>query len=164
MKMGKLKDITLFCGTIHAKICFNGIRYVEDHCDCINGWVVVLSLGLSAQFWYLDDGHHEDEPEKIITEKQTSEPKRIVFTVQSGDAVVFNGSAALNIRHGVEFVIKDSFPDHLKKSLQEKFNGKEEALQFVDKRIICQLHQLVTGTKMLGVPPSEPEKKLEIQQ
>jgi len=114
-------------------IIYDSDGFVEAHCDCLNGWVVVLSLGCSASFWYLDDG---------ASGLQDSDSKKYI-TVVSGDAVIFNGSAALNIQHGVNAIIPNSFPINF----TDKFSTDKP--QYLNKRIILQVHQNVGGPNVL---------------
>ena len=74
-----------------------------------------LPAGLSAKFWYYN-----------------SNKSKVCIEVKSGDAVVFNGSAVINLRHGVDSISSDSFPHEL---LLESL----PLLQ--NKRIILQIHQ-----------------------
>eukprot|EP01130_Rhizamoeba_saxonica_P015581 TRINITY_DN7038_c0_g1_i1.p1 TRINITY_DN7038_c0_g1~~TRINITY_DN7038_c0_g1_i1.p1 ORF type:complete len:116 (-),score=11.77 TRINITY_DN7038_c0_g1_i1:17-364(-) len=95
--------------------------YVQPHCDCINGWVVVISFGLSAQFWYIDRNDH-----------------KVTITINSGDAVVFNGSPALNIQHGVDSIIEGTWPNWLSMTNQDLIN----------KRIILQTRQELRNLRL----------------
>jgi hypothetical protein len=113
-------------------IMYDADGFVEEHCDCINGWVAVISLGvywskvavvrnfvylltgMTANFWYYD-----------------STKSKICIEVSSGDAVVFNGSAVINLRHGVDSIVRDSFPQEL----------DEVPPLLQNKRIILQIHQ-----------------------
>lgn len=108
----------LFSPGLCECISYDKDGFVEAHCDCINGWVAVLSLGLSAEFWYRNlDGSVE------------------TLTVQSGDAVVFNGSPALNIQHGVSKVFEDTTPEFLVSQIP----------WLKDKRIILQIRQSLSA-------------------
>jgi len=115
-------------------ILYDTDGFVQAHCDCINGWSIVVSLGYSASFWYLDDNNN-----------------RKYITINSGDAVLLNSSPALNIQHGVDRVIGENFPS----VISEMLSSLENSSEFNNKRIIVTVRQNICGANVLSLAPTE---------
>lgn len=91
--------------------CF---RYGSDgslagHVDCLFGWVLVVSLGCNAVFWY-------EEPEdrranNIFAVRDAVRRPRHRVAMRSGDAILFDGGIAANVLHGIESIEEGSAPD-----------------------------------------------------
>eukprot|EP01130_Rhizamoeba_saxonica_P002670 TRINITY_DN12430_c0_g1_i1.p1 TRINITY_DN12430_c0_g1~~TRINITY_DN12430_c0_g1_i1.p1 ORF type:complete len:615 (+),score=106.18 TRINITY_DN12430_c0_g1_i1:2-1846(+) len=73
------------------------------HCDNISGWVVLFSLGCSAEYFV-------KMPRK----------NRKRFTFKSGDVLIYNGSSGLKVRKSIEKINTGSCPSFLPFSVSDK--------------------------------------------
>ena len=90
------------------------------HCDNVDGWVILFSLGCSVEF-YIQVCSNENN-------------KGTVYTMKSGDIIIFEAGNDARVLHGVDKVIPQTCPKFLQKYLQ---NG----------RIGLQLRQYVEKSK-----------------
>ena len=80
------------------------------HCDKVVGWVVLFSLGCSANFFVKT---------KNINKK---------FEFESGDALIFNGGSQYNVFHGITSIVPDSCPTHF--MLEDDLQSNRVSIQF----------------------------------
>lgn len=87
-----------------------GLLRTLTYALALQGWIVILTLGCSVRFFF-------SGPSRKVRE---------VITVNSGDFVVFNGSLAHRILHGVDSIVPNSCPPPLHTHL----HSSRLALQF----------------------------------
>jgi len=92
-----------------AMYCTSFVYPIEDgklngHCDKILGWVVLFSLGCSANFW--------------IKGPQMKQREYIKF--ESGDTLVFNGGTEYNIMHGIDSINPNTCPNFFPEEIHDQ--------------------------------------------
>eukprot|EP01084_Bolivina_argentea_P024594 45818_1 len=75
------------------------------HVDNMNGWVVLFSLGCDAKFYL----------QLLSNEKRRN---GFVLSMKSGDVIVFEGGDKTRVLHGVDSIVQNSSPQHLKNTLK----------------------------------------------
>ena len=89
---------------------------LRPHVDMLPGWVIVVSLGCDALFW-------AEEPisrtNSLFAVRDAERLPRREFRLASGDAMIFDGSCAANVLHGVEEVYPGTCPTHLPEAAQD---------------------------------------------
>ncbi|KAL6046605.1 hypothetical protein QOT17_022108 [Balamuthia mandrillaris] len=90
---------------------------LTGHCDKVEGWVVLFSLGCTAMFHIKGKEMHKKE----------------VLEFESGDVLVFNGGTEWNVWHGIDAIVPGTCPSFLpddlhnfRISLQLRQTGKND--------------------------------------
>jgi hypothetical protein len=92
-----------------AALAYGMKSKLMGHHDSIGSWVVLFSLGCTAQFF--------------VKGKDMSKQKYIYF--ESGDALVFNGGPSHQVWHGIDMILPDTCPTYL-----PGLNNMRVSLQF----------------------------------
>jgi alkylated DNA repair dioxygenase AlkB len=110
---------------------------LKAHVDCILGWIVIFSLGCDARFFFRAPKPRAASSSSpafgcapLFSELSSSENglgERRLVHLRSGDVMVFNGSLAAGIVHGIEEVMPGTCPPHLAGSC---LSSARIALQF----------------------------------
>jgi len=89
---------------------------LTGHCDKIEGWVVLFSLGCTARFYV----------------KGPEMSRKTTINFESGDALIFNGGTEYDIFHGIDEIRANTCPLHLpdltdmRVSIQFRQTGKND--------------------------------------
>jgi len=97
---------------------------LTGHCDKIEGWVVLFSLGCTARFFI----------------KGPEMARKTTINFESGDALVFNGGTEYDIFHGITEILANTCPIHLPEitdmrvSIQFRQTGKNDNKRYRGKK------------------------------
>jgi alkylated DNA repair dioxygenase AlkB len=109
---------------------------LKAHVDCILGWIVIFSLGCDARFFFQApkqraasscSSAHSNAAVSYFSSPETVLGERRLVQLRSGDVMIFNGSPAAGIVHGIEEVLPRTCPPHFDASC---LSSGRIALQF----------------------------------